>query len=419
MQVLIVADTYPPLRTSGAVQLRDLAAEFARQGHEPTVIVPTDLAVAPSGLERANGVAVLRCRTRSTKDIGYFRRTINEMRLPYTLLRGLRESGLRHTRWHGVIWYSPTIFLAPIVRAIRRESGCRSYLILRDIFPEWAVDMGLMRRGVAYRFFKKIERNQYSVADAIGVQSESNLPYLSEWAKIPGRRLEVLQNWLAEAAERGCSIRLNSTTLAGRMIFAYAGNMGVAQGMDVLLELVTRMHARKDIGFLFVGRGSDAVRLAKAAASKRLENVIFHDEIDPSEIPGLLSQCHLGLLALDPRHKTHNVPGKFLAYMQAGLPVLARINPGNDLEQLINDERVGRVSTGGDASELEKLAYELISDSEALKAMGARARALSRRRFSAEIAVKQIVHSLSGPSGSDGASTRRHDTAPAQVVGSL
>ena len=176
MRVVIVADTFPPLRTSGAVQLRDLTREFAAQGHAPTVIVPSSDLHVPWKIESVNGATVLRCRTPGTKDIGYVRRTINEMRLSYLLLRALRASELSRARWDGVVWYAPSIFLGPIVRVLRRENRCRSYLILRDIFPEWAVDMGLMRRGSAYRFFKLVERYQYSVADAIGVQTMANLP---------------------------------------------------------------------------------------------------------------------------------------------------------------------------------------------------------------------------------------------------
>ena len=395
VRVVIIADTYPPLRISGAVQMRDLALEFAHQGHHPTVVVPDSQLDRPWKIEQSNGVTVLRCRTAATKDIGYVRRTLNEMRLPYALLRALRQSGLRAVRWDGVVWYSPTIFLGPVVRALRRENRCRTYLILRDIFPDWALDMGLMKRGATYYFFKFIERQQYAAADTVGVQSASNLPYMRKWAEQPGRNLEVLQNWLAEAPDAGCSIRMERTRLAGRKIFGYVGNMGVAQGMDIFLDLAARMVNRRDMGFLFVGRGSDAARLAARSASQGLDNVLFQDEIDPSEIPGLLAQCHVGIVALDPRHKTHNLPGKFLTYMQAGLPVLARINPGNDLEQLINEERVGRVSTGSDTGELETLANELVSDTEALRAMGTRGRAISRRLFSAEAAVKQIVRSLS------------------------
>lgn len=395
MRIAIVADTYPPLRISGAVQMGDLARELVVQGHEPTVIVPGQALTVPWSLECANGIRLLRCRTAPTKDVGYVRRTINELRLPYALLRGLRQSNLGKDRWDGIVWYSPSIFLGPAIRILRKQSQCRSYLILRDIFPEWAVDLGLMRRGPVYYFFKLIERGQYSVADIVGVQTAANLAYMADWAKQPGRRLEVLQNWLSDSTRKTCRLSIAATKLAGRKIFVYVGNMGVAQGMSTFLDLARRMRNRTDAGFLFVGRGSEAPALATRAGSENLDNVIFHDEIDPSEIPGLLLQCHAGIVALDPRHRTHNIPGKFLTYIQAGLPVLARINPGNDLETLINDDRVGYVCAGGDAVTLEEFAIKLLEDTENHQLMHERAQALSRRLFSSETAAKQIVNALS------------------------
>lgn len=399
MRIVIVADAYPPLRTSAAIQLRDLAREFALQGHEPTVIAPGG-ARQPVRLVREHGVTVLRCPTPPTKDIGYVRRTINEMRLPYALLRSLHRSELCNERWDGVVCYSPSIFLGPMIRALRRISRCPSYLILRDIFPEWAVDMGLMRKGPGYYFFKMVQRSQYAAVDIIGVQTSGNLSYLSHWSTQPGRTLEVLHNWLSDEPDIGCRISIANSLLAGRKIFAYTGNMGVAQGVDVFLDLATRLRERPDVGFLFVGRGSDAARLSRFAASRRLANVIFHDEIDPTEIPGLLAQCHVGLVALDPRHKTHNIPGKFLAYMRAGIPVLASINPNNDLEKLIKDERVGRVCTEDDGATLQPLAEQLVADTSELAAMGQRARSLSKRLFSSRAAAQQIAASLFAGIGS-------------------
>jgi glycosyltransferase involved in cell wall biosynthesis len=395
LRIVIIADTFPPLRTSGAVQLRDLAREFAVKGHEPTVIVADAGLPSPWTIDHCGGVTVLRCRTPTTKDIGYVRRTINEMRLPYSLLRGLRQSDLRHARWDGIVWYSPTIFLSPIVRALRRENGCPSYLIVRDIFPDWALDMGLMSRGPAYYFFKFVQRQQYVVADTVGVQSVSTLRHLRESSGRPGHRVEVLQNWLSDAPDMGCSIALPQTKLRDRKVVVYAGNMGIAQGMDIFLELAARMRDRRDVGFLFVGRGSDANRLAAMAASARLQNVMFHDEIEPEEIPGLLAQCHVGVVALDPRHTTHNIPGKFLTYLRAGLPVLARINMGNDLEQLINDERVGRVSVGGDGAALQRLVDEMLANPSELCAMGDRGKRLWKSLFAPSTAVEHIVAALS------------------------
>jgi glycosyltransferase involved in cell wall biosynthesis len=396
MRIALIADTFPPLRTSGAIQLKDLSRAFVRQGHLPTVMIPSADQKQPWALEDMNGVDVLRLKAPRTKDIGYVRRTINEFLLPFIMLRNLRKSPLANVRWDGVVWYSPTIFLGPMASALKRTSGCRGYLIVRDIFPEWAVDMGLMRRGLAYRFFKTIERYQYSVADVIGVQSSANLSYFDYWAKQDGRRVEVLENWLADAPDVGSSISAADGPLAGRTIFVYAGNMGVAQGMDVLIDLAERLRDRRDIGFLFVGRGSDAPRLREAARARGLDNVVFHDEIDSSEIPGLYAQCHVGIVALDPRHKTHNIPGKFLSYMQAGLPVLASINPGNDLAELIAREGVGRVCTDHSVDTLQRLAVELVDEVASGEGVSARCRALSARLYAPASAARQIANALNG-----------------------
>ena len=394
MHIALLADTFPPIRTSGAVQLRDLSCEFVRQGYTVTVILPTPGLSESWLIEEFDSVQVLRLKALRTKDIGYVRRTISEFLMPFIMLRNLRKSPFADIRWDGVVWYSPTIFLGPLANALKKAGSCRSYLIIRDIFPEWAADMGLMGRGFPYLFFKVIARFQYSVADVIGVQTQGNLPYFSEWKKQSGRRVEVLQNWLADTPDVSCSIRVSAGKLAGRKIFVYAGNMGVAQGMGILLDLAEQLLSRRDIGFLFVGRGSDAQKLRFDAKSRGLDNVEFHDEIDPAEISGLYAQCHVGIVALDPRHKTHNIPGKFLTYMQAGLPVLASINPGNDLEDLIRNERVGRVCTDHTLETLMRKVEETVSELNVDASIADRCRALSKMLFSPDAVVKQIVAGL-------------------------
>ena len=397
MRIALIADTFPPLRTSGAVQLRDLSHEFVRQGHALTVLLPAADLSSPWLLEDFDGVQVLRLRAPKTKDINYVSRTINEFLMPFAMRRNLRKSPLAQQRWEGVVWYAPSIFHGPLANALKKASACKGYLIIRDIFPDWAVDMGLMGRGLPYKFFKAIANYQYSVADVIGIQTQGNQAY---FADRPGCKVEVLQNWLADAPNVGCSISVASGKLAGRTIFVYAGNMGVAQGMGVLLNLAQSLLPRTDIGFVFVGRGSDAQRLRADATKRGLVNVVFFDEIDPAEISGLYAQCHIGIVALDPRHKTHNIPGKFLSYMQAGLPVLASINRGNDLEGLILHEGVGRVCTDQSVETLQRLALELVdevaaeSGSAGNVAVSVRCKALSAKLFSPTAAVKQIVAAL-------------------------
>lgn len=395
MKIALIADSFPPLRNSAAVQLRDLSREFARQGHSLTVMLPTPGLDSPWLLEHVDGVQVLRLRAPQTKDIGYVRRTIGEFLMPYFMRRNLYKSPLAQQVWDGVVWYAPSIFHGPLVNTLKTASRCKTYLIIRDIFPEWAVDMGLMGRGLPYRFFDAVARYQYSVADVIGVQTPGNLAYFDQWKQGAGRTLEVLQNWLDKPAQTPCTIRVDQTPLAGRKVFVYAGNMGVAQGMSILLDLAGKLQKREDVGFLFVGRGSDVQRLRAEAQSRNLDNVVFFDEIHPDEIPNLYAQCSVGIVALDPRHKSHNIPGKFLTYMQSGLPVLANVNTGNDLAQMIRSEQVGQVCESNQIDELHTLAEAALRQVETDAEISNRCRRLFEQHFSATQAVRQIASGLS------------------------
>ena len=395
MRIALITDTFPPLRTSGAVQIRDLTREFVRQGHSLCVLLPSSNQKEAWKLEEFDGAQVMRLRAPQIKDIGYVRRTLAEFVMPFAMLRNLRKSPLARELWGGVVWYAPSIFHGPLVSMLKESSSCKSYLIIRDIFPEWAVDMGLMRRGFIYRFFDAVAQYQYSVADVIGIQTNGNRRYFDSWLKQPKRNLEVLQNWLDKPTLKRCSIRIDQTALAGLKVFVYAGNMGIAQGMNIFLDLAEKLRYRTDIGFLLVGRGSETSRLKAEAQSRKLDKMIFFDEIDPDEIPDLYAQCNVGIVSLDPKHKSHNIPGKFLSYMQSGLPVLASINAGNDLAQMIRDERVGKVCETNQVDELLKLTENLLDEIKTDLHLSSRCVALFERKFAVKKTVKQIVAALS------------------------
>ena len=395
MKIVLLSDQYFPQRTSCAVQMRDLANELLQLGHEPIVITSSEDFDQVYTMEKIDGIRVLRIAVNKTTNTSYFKRGLNEIFLPFKIIKGIKKSNLSIHNLNAIIWYSPTIFFGPVVQFLKWSSKCPSYLILRDIFPEWTLDLGILKKNPIYYFFKIAAKYQYSVANVIGVQTYSNLKYLSSWSKKSNRKLEVLNNWISYVDEKKTKISIINTHLYKRKLFVYVGNMGVAQGMDIFIELAESLKNKQDLGFIFVGRGSEVNELKNSSIKKKLDNILFFDEISSDEIQNLLKMCHVGLIALDPRHKSHNIPGKFLTYLWAGLPVLARVNPGTDLQNLIEQEKVGIVYNGNMVDDFRILAEKLIDNEDSLKAMSDRGRALCYKMFSTNSAANQIISSLS------------------------
>jgi glycosyltransferase involved in cell wall biosynthesis len=315
--------------------------------------------------------------------------------MPFKMYANFKISPLVNFKWDGIVWYSPSIFFGPLVKKIKKKSTCRAYLIVRDIFPQWLVDLGLINRfGLPYLIFNRVAEFQYSIADIIGVQTEGNLKYFDKWIKKYNRNVNVLQNWLDKSSKKKCQIKLDKTILSGRKIFIYAGNMGVAQDAGIILKVAKSLSFRKDIGFLLVGRGSEVLKLKQLAKNLKLKNLIFFNEIDPDEIPDLYSKCHVGLVILNSKHKSHNIPGKFLTYIRSGLPVLAVINQKNDLAEIIRKEKVGLVCESNNVDIVSNLAVNLIEDIDKDSNYFQRCKKLFENKFSVNSAVNQIVKSL-------------------------
>ena len=338
----MVTDAYPPMRTSCAVQMHDLAQAFLQEGHQATIITPNSQLKSSLTIDWQEGVQVIQVKALESKDVNYVRRILAEFINPFLIWRALKKDPqFSQNLFNGIIWYSPTIFWGPLIKRLKKQFQVKSYLILRDIFPDWAFDLGLIKKGLTYQFLKSVERFQYAQADLIGVQSPNNLRYFQSHHPQLSAKVEVLWNWIGASHKTSCPIDLSQSPLAGRKIFIYAGNMGVAQGISSLIELARNLAYRNDIGFVFVGRGNHVENLKSAIKEGGLTNTLFFDEIEPSQIPSLYAQCFAGLITLDPRHKTQNIPGKFLTYLQSGLPIFAMGNSGNDLESLIAQYQLG------------------------------------------------------------------------------
>jgi glycosyltransferase involved in cell wall biosynthesis len=406
-RVLIITDAYFPSNSSVAILIDDLAKGLGNQGVEVTLVIPNANQSERVRIFSHHGCEIISIKALKTKDIGYIQRTIHEFFNPFLMWGALKKAPhFLERNYQGVIWYSPTIFWGPLVKRLKDQFHCPSYLVLRDIFPDWAQHLGLLGPGMKYWFFDAVARFQYRQADRIGVQSPNNLQYFQKHYSQFSTHAEILWNWVSPnkkkknttkntAKPTPCSIVINDTSLKGRTVIVYAGNVGVAQGGYAhLLALAKLLHVRTDLGIFVVGRGSEITQLRHQIAIEQLSNMLVHDEIAANEMPTLLEQCHMGLVLLDQRHQTNNITGKFLTYLQARLPILAWVNPENDLMDLISMRSLGFAYAGGEAAQFAhyvlKFVYRLNDQPINTKQFDACLKEL----FSTDHAAQQIMKSL-------------------------
>jgi glycosyltransferase involved in cell wall biosynthesis len=397
MRLLLLVDCYVPSTKSSATHIHDLAVALKDAGHDVVVAAPDETLTEPRSVQGEDGVTVLRVRTPRIKSARLALRALHEIRLSGVMWRAGREFFETHPR-DLVVFYSPTIFFGPLVRRLKTLWRCRSYLILRDIFPQWAVDAGVLReRSLPHRYFRHRELEQYAAADVIGVQSPANLRYFEErgWSK--QYRLEVLYNWApASHGDLPQSRMREELGLAGKVVFFYGGNIGVAQDMDNVVRLAESVRDQRELHFLLVGDGREVPRLEEKVRALGLENFTIRPPLLQKAYLAALSEFDIGLISLDRGLRTQNFPGKMLGYMSFGIPILASINPGNDLRDVLESHEAGLVSENGADELFREHALRLARDPALRRRIGENGKRLLHERFSTAAAIERL-EAAAGP----------------------
>ena len=397
MRILLLIDSFPPSINSGAKQMYDLGMEFQHLGNDVTVLTPAQQASRPLVTSIEDGLRVVRVETGTIKCSWKPLRALQEARLSRVLWDKARHA-LRNHPCDLIVFYSPTIFFGPLVRRLKALWRCPAYLILRDIFPQWAVDAGVLRKGPVWSYFRRKELDQYSAADIIAVQTRGDLQYFAR--EFPGNHfsLEVLYNWAAlkETNLQPTNYR-TQLGLMDKVVFVYGGNLGVSQDMDNIVRLARNLKGHERIHILLVGQGSEAASLKRKIADQELRNIEILPPLGQREYLSMLAEFDVGIVTLDRRLKTHNLPGKILSYCYWSMPVLASINPGNDLFEILGESQAGFCFVNGDDENLVAAAVRLANEPELRARMGNNARRLLENAFSVQRAAKQILERFDRP----------------------
>jgi glycosyltransferase involved in cell wall biosynthesis len=361
--------------------------------HNVTVCIPVDSVLRKhQKIIINNSVTEIRIYIPGIKNNNTYIRALAELLMPFLVYIMMLKTGTVFKKYEAIIWYSPSIFLSLLVAMIKLKSNCKSYLILRDIFPDWANDLGLIPNKIVNYFFRVIASFQLKVANRIGIQSEGNRNILLNYSSKLNQKIEVLNNWLSEIKISELHGELYDLVKDKRKkVFIYSGNIGVSQNLDLFLSAITQIEdIRSDFVMIVVGRGSEMEYLSK---KYNLSNVIyFFDEIESNELNFIYQYCAFGVVCLNMLHETHNIPGKFLSYLRAKLPVVALVNKNNDLIKIINQSEVGIVILQQDILSISYHLLSLLEKDEKYYFYKNNCEKLWKNEYSTKIATNQIMN---------------------------
>ncbi|OIQ25321.1 MAG: glycosyltransferase WbuB [Vibrio sp. MedPE-SWchi] len=397
MHFALIIDDYLPHSTRVAAKMfHELAKEIMEQGHQVTVITPHfNDKQRPLIQDNLEGITVWRFYSGAIKDVPKVVRAINETLLSLRAWRAI-EWKIERDTFDGVIYYSPSIFFGSLVSNIKKRCHCASYLILRDFFPQWAIDSGLIRAGsLIERYFRYFEDRSYRAADTIGVMSQRNLEIFE---RTTNKRFSasILRNWASLSPHRRSRNAINLRSKLGltdEIIYFYGGNIGHAQDMANLMRLAKAMQYDSRAYFLFIGQGDEVELIQDLATQWKLNNFSYLPSVNQDEFKDILVQVDVGLFSLSAKHSAHNFPGKLLGYMAESLPILGSVNKGNDLQQIVNDANAGYIFENGEDCTLFDSAKCLLN-SDVRGTLGKSSYRLLRDKFSVESASRKIIASF-------------------------
>lgn len=398
MRLALIIDDYLPQSTRvGAKMFHELAIQFVKSGHEVTVITPADNIEKALEISNIDGVITWRFRSGKLKGVGKVKRAVNETLLSFLAWKAIRDYISADT-FDGVVYYSPSIFFGYLVSKIKKRCQCPAYLVLRDFFPQWAIDTGIIKSGsLIEKYFRHFELQSYQASNMIGVMSEKNK---SLFESLYGKDypVEILRNWACLSPNNtvGENIVRDRLNLKNKIIYFYGGNIGHAQDMANLMRLAKNMRYYKAAHFMFVGQGDEVDLIIKLAKEWQLDNFSYFPAVEQKEFKEILSSIDVGLFSLSAKHSAHNFPGKLLGYMVQSIPILGSVNQGNDLLDLINDNAAGYITINGDDEALLSNALSLYHDSVLRKSLGESGYKLLTQEFSVVSAEKAILSFLEG-----------------------
>lgn len=323
----------------------DLLREFMNQGHQVYTISPVERRTKQkTHVVEEKGSIILKLKIGNIQKTNVLEKGITTVTIESSYIKAIKK-WFGTVRFDLVLYSTPPITFGRAVAYVKRRDKARTYLLLKDIFPQNAVDMGMLSKtgvkGELYRYFRAKEKKLYEISDTIGCMSKANVEYvLAHNPEIRPSKVEIYPNCvepvdMSLTKEEREKIRKRYHIPNDKMVFVYGGNLGKPQGIDFLIECLCSQKENDRALFLIVGNGTEYQKIEESIVKNQLQNVRLMKRLPKEEYDLLIAACDVGMIFLDHRFTIPNFPSRLLGYMQARLPVLACTDPNTDIGEVI------------------------------------------------------------------------------------
>ncbi|EGI2115016.1 glycosyltransferase family 4 protein [Listeria monocytogenes] len=378
----------------------DLMREFVNNQHKVYIISPTEKRKKqPTKLINKNTYQILKLQIGNTQKTNMIEKGISTLTLESKFQRGIKDY-FSDVKFDLVIYSTPPITLQKAVSYVKNRDNAKSYLLLKDIFPQNAIDLGMMKKrgvkGLLYKFFRAKEKALYKQSDYIGCMSQANVDFLiNNNPELVHQSIEICPNSIEPQVIKqdendSNNIKIKYSIPTDKTVFIYGGNLGKPQGVDFLIECLKANKSNENVYFIIAGSGTEFNKIQSFLDQEKIDNVQLFSQLPREDYEILVNSCDVGLIFLDGRFTIPNFPSRLLSYMQASMPVLAATDANTDIGEVIEKGEFGRWCESGDLQMFNKHVQELCSNN-IRKVMGDNSRSYLEENYTSKHSYNIIM----------------------------
>ncbi|MBU3207621.1 glycosyltransferase family 4 protein [Clostridium algidicarnis] len=379
----------------------DILREFVSNKHEVYVISPVEKRKnQKTHIIDNNGCKILKLKIGNIQKTSLVEKGISTIRVESKFIKGIKKY-FNDECFDLVLYATPPVTFQKVVQFVKKRDGAKSYLLLKDIWPQGVVDMNALTttglKGLIYKYFRDKEESMYSISDYIGCMSQANIDYLLKYnPTISSNLVEICPNSIEPLIiEKGDNkikeIKKRYKIPPDRTVFIYGGNLGKPQGIDFLIECLKANKTNEHVYFIIAGSGTEYNKLKKVLENENLTNARLVEQLSKDNYDQLVNSCDVGLIFLDRRFTIPNFPSRLLSYMQASMPVLAATDINTDIGKVIQDGKFGLWCESSDVKAFNKIIHKLCDTQLRIK-MGTNARKYLEENYTAKHSYEIIMN---------------------------